>query len=303
VLNAIRRIALAASLLAAAPALAADEPSETAPREQEHTIRPELLQSGFYDAFALERFVPMTDAEMLYLARTEVADAEVELPGPRIPEPDDQRIRAKKRRFKTRYKMQERTLGVALQPAFAMLQGSVVGGAFDNGFAFTARFIAQVSPANQVFLDIGYSRHDMKNPRPMFFRTAVTENSGFSGQLEVWNPAIFFAFTFPVGAGPRSKPMFIPKTYVGMGPMYTQAKGRVTNSGSKGTVTGHGTQPFVQFTPGLGMDVRVLDFFFIGAEIRERITLPTKRPDQTAEFSIPKLYVFEAALNFSYMFY
>ena len=262
-------------------------------------IRPELLESSLFEELELERFIEMTDEEALLLARADGID----LDEPPTPEPDEQRIKARRKRFKTRYRMQERTLGVALQPAFAMLQGSVVGGAFDNGFAFTARFIAQVSPANQIFLDIGYSRHDMKNPRPMFFRTAVTDDSGFSGQLEVWNPAVYFAFTFPVGASARSKPMFIPKTYVGMGPMYTQASGRVTNSGSKGTVTGHGTQPFLQFTPGVGLDVRVLDFFFIGLELRERITLPTKRPSQTAEFSIPKLYIFEGALNFSYMFY
>lgn len=279
------------SALLASPAFAADEP---------HTIAPELAAASFLESMELDRFHPMTDEEMLLVAQYEAGP---DIDGPQIPEPDEQRIKARKRRFKTRYKMQERTLGFALQPAFAMLQGSVVGGAFDNGFAFTARFIAQVSPANQIFLDIGYSRHDMKNPRPMFFRTAVTESSGFSGQLEILNPAVFAAFTFPVGASARSKPMFIPKTYVGMGPMYTTADGKVTNSGSKGTVTGHGTQPFLQFTPGLGLDVRVLDFFFIGFEMRERITLPTKRPDQTAEFSIPKLYVFEGALNFSYMFY
>jgi hypothetical protein len=244
---------------------------------------------GFVDALEIDGF--------------ELTAAGPDLDPPEIPQPDEQRIRAKKKRYKTRYRMQERTFGVALQPSWAVLQGSVVGGAFDNGFAFTARFIAQVSPANQAYLDIGYSRHDMKNPRPMFFRTAVTDDSGFSGQLEIWNPALYFAFTFPVGAGPRSKPMFIPKLYVGMGPMYTQASGKVTNSGSKGTVTGHGTQPFVQFTPGIGMDVRVLDDFFIGFDLRERITLPTKRPSQTAEFSIPKLYVFEGAVNFAYMFY
>ena len=290
----MRTLVLAASCLLAVPAFA-DEP---------HTIAPELGAMSFLESMELDRFTPMTDAEILVLARHEAgASAGPDIDGPLPPDVDEQRIRARKKRFKTRYKMQERTLGFALQPAFAMLQGSVVAGAFDNGFAFTARFIAQVSPANQIFLDIGYSRHDMKNPRPMFFRTAVTENSGFSGQLEIINPAIFAAFTFPVGASARSKPMFIPKTYVGMGPMYTTADGRVTNSGSKGTVTGRGTQPFLQFTPGLGLDVRVLDFFFIGAEVRERITLPTKRPSQTAEFSIPKLYVFEGALSFTYMFY
>jgi hypothetical protein len=295
------KLALAAAALlslVAGPALA-DEPAAADPFGI--YVRPELLESALFDGLELERFIEMTHEEEVLLARAEGAGPEID--GPQIPEPDDQRIRARKKRFKTRYRMQERQLGVALQPAFAMLQGSVVGGAFDNGFAFTARFIAQISPANQIFIDLGYSRHDMKNPRPMFFRTAVTENSGFSGQLEVINPALFFAFTFPVGASARSKPMFIPKTYVGMGPMYTQASGKVTNSGSKGTVTGHGTQPFLQFTPGVGLDVRVLDFFFIGFELRERITLPTKRPDQTAEFSIPKLYIFEGALNFSYMFY
>lgn len=290
-------------LLLAAPAFAAADETASGPRPPSATAIPELVDSAFFDVFELHSFVPMTDAEMLFLAYADGDASGPELDPLQIPEPDDQRIRAKRRRFKTRYKMQEKTLGVALQPGFAMLQGSVVGGAFDNGFAFTARFIAQVSPANQIFLDFGYSRHDMKNPRPMFFRTAVTEDSGFSGQLQVYNPAIFFAFTFPVGASARSKPMFIPKTYVGMGPMYTQASGKVTNSGSKGTVTGRGTQPFLQFTPGMGLDVRVLDDFFIGLEIRERITLPTKRPDQTAEFSIPKLYVFEAAVNFAFMFY
>lgn len=291
-------LASAVSLcLFAGPAFAVD--AEDAPSSAKEgfpfrSVQPELFESSLFETLELERFIEMTDEEALLLARGDTI---------RVPQPDEQRIRARRKRFKTRYRMQERTFGVALQPAFAMLQGSVVGGAFDNGFAFTTRFIAQVSPANQVFLDIGYSRHDMKNPRPMFFRTSVTENSGFSGQLEVWNPALFFAFTFPVGAGPRSKPMFIPKTYVGMGPMYTQARGKVTNSGEKGTVTGRGTQPFVQFTPGLGLDVRVLDFFFIGFEMRERITLPTKRPSRTAEFSIPKLYIFEGALNFSYMFY
>lgn len=298
----LRRLAIAvitaslASPARAADADAAEPPPEAATPVPFRGISPFLLEANFVDALELGGLELVDEDGML------VASA-IDVGGPHIPEPHDQRIRARKKRFRTRYKMQERLLGVALQPSWAMLQGTVVGSAFDNGFAFTARFIAQVSPANQLFVDVGYSRHDMKNPRPMFFRTSVTESSGFEGVLEVWNPAIYFAFTFPVGASARSKPMFIPKTYVGMGPMYTFAHGKVTNSGAKGTVTGRGTQPFVQFTPGLGMDVRVLEFFFIGGEVRERITLPTKRPSQTAEFSIPKLYVFEGALNFSYMFY
>lgn len=290
----MRTLVLAASCLLAVPAFA-DEP---------HTIAPELGAMSFLESMELDRFTPMTDAEILVLARHEAgASAGPDIDGPLPPDVDEQRIRARKKRFKTRYKMQERTLGFALQPAFAMLQGSVVAGAFDNGFAFTARFIAQVSPINQLYVDLGYSRHDMKNPRAMFFRTAVTDSSGFSGTLQVINPAVYFAQTFPIGAGFHSRSLVIPKLYVGLGAMFTIADGTVTNSGIKGTVTGEGTQPFVQFTPGFATDVRILEDFFVGFDLRYRLTLPTTRPNQTKEFTIPKLYVFEPSLSFAWMFY
>lgn len=224
------------------------------------------------------------------------------------PEPDDARgrIGARKRNYKTRYRMQERTWGVAIMPGWAQLQGSVISDSFENGFAFTARFIAALSSSNHVYLDIAYSSHTMKNPRPMFFRTAVTPDSNFSGGLTIIAPALFFSFDFPMLGGMRSKPMLYPRTYIGMGPMYTQAQGKVTNSGSKGTVTGHGTQPFVQFTPGLALDYRLpgaLEFAFVGLDMRYRISLPTQRPDQTSEFTIPKLYVFEINFIATYYFF
>lgn len=265
-------------LATASPALADEaEPAASAPRL---LLSPYLLHASFVESLELDGFEPVE-----------------------IPEPDEQRIRARKRRFRTRYRMQERTFGASVHLSYAMLQGAVVGDSFDNGFGFTLRGIVQISAANQLYLEFGYSRHDMKNPRPMFFRTAVTPDSGYSGQLEIWNPAVYFTYNFPVGASARSKPMFIPKTFVGLGPMYTFASGKVTRSGAKGTVTGHGTQPFFQFTPGLGMDVRFLEHYFVGFELRERITLPTRRPKTTAEFSIPKVYVFESSLTFTWMFY
>ena len=274
-----------AALSAAAPA-AAEEPR--------HFISPILSQTRLIAALELDG----------------MEEIEVDLREPvDLPEPDEARggrIGAKKRKYKTRTRMQEKTWGIAVLPGYASLQGSVISDSFDNAFSFTLRFIAALSTSNHVYLDFAYSLHDMRNPRPMFFRTAVTPDSGYSGQLQIIAPALFFSFDFPMLGGMRSKPMLYPRTYVGMGPMYTQASGKVTNSGSKGTVTGRGTQPFVQFTPGLGIDYRLpgaLEFAFVGVDLRYRISLPTQRPDQTSEFTIPKLYVFEANFIATYYFW
>lgn len=214
------------------------------------------------------------------------------------------RINVKRKNYgRSRGRLAERRFGVAIQPGYAMLEGDVVKRSFDSGFAFTARFIANVSPINQIFVDLGYSRHDMKNPRAMFFRTAVTNASGYSGTLQIINPSIFFAQTFPIGAGFHSRALVVPKLYVGFGGMFTMADGTVTNSGIKGTVTGEGTQPFAQFTPGFATDVRILEDYFVGFDLRYRLTIPTTRPNQTKEFTIPKVYVFEPSLSFTWMFY
>ncbi len=42
---------------------------------------------------------------------------------------------------------------------------------------------------------------------------------------------------------------------------------------------------------------------FLEFELRHRASLPTRRPDQTAGLTIPKLYVFESALSFGCFFY
>ena len=275
-----RIAALALTLAFATPVFADDAVASAAEEGPRVFLSPFLLHASFVESLELDGFEPVE-----------------------IPEPDEQRIRARRKSYRTRYRMAERTFGAAVNLSYAMLQGSVVSDSFDNGFGFSLRGIVQIAAANQLWVDIGYSRHDMKNPRPMFFRTAVTPDSGYSGQLEIWNPAVFFTYNFPIGASARSKPMFIPKTFVGLGPMYTFATGKVTRSGQKGTVTGYGRQPFFQFTPGLGLDVRFLEHYFVGFELRERITLPTRRPETTAEFSIPKVYVFESSLTFTWMFY
>lgn len=290
----VNAAAIALTIAFASPAIALEEGAappagDDGPRV---LLSPYLLHASLLSSLEIDGVEPVEDAAGID-----------EVDGPRIPEPHEQRIQARKRRFRTRYRMQERTFGTSVHLSYAMLQGSVVSDSFDNGFGFTARFIYQISSANQVYLDIGYSRHDMRNPRPMFFRTAVTPDSGYAGQLEIWNPAAYFTYNFPIGASARSKPMFIPKTFIGLGPMYTFASGKVTRSGAKGTVTGRGTQPFFQFTPGVGLDVRFLEYYFVGFELRERITLPTRRPRTTAEFSIPKVYVFESSLTFTWMFY
>ncbi len=221
------------------------------------------------------------------------------------PEPDGAapRIGARRRNYKTRYRMQERTFGVGIQPTYVSLAGDVVKTSFRSGVGFSFRLMAQISPANQLWFDFGYSFHDMKNPRPMFFRTAVTPDSKFEGKLHVYSPAFLYAFTIPLTSGFTGRAVFLPKLYSGMGPLYTEAEGKVTNAGSKDTVTGKGTQPFFQFVLGTGLDVRVVEFGFVGFELRYRASLPTRRPDQTAEFTIPKIYVFESALSFGYFFY
>lgn len=214
------------------------------------------------------------------------------------------RINVKRKNYgRARGRLQERRFGAAIQPGYAMLEGDVIKRSYGSGFAFTARFIANITPINQMFVDIGYSRHDMKNPRAMFFRTAVTPESGYSGTLQIINPSVFFAQTFPLGAGFHNRALVIPKIYLGLGAMFTMADGTVTNSGIKGTVTGQGTQPFAQFTPGFATDVRILEDYFIGLDLRYRLTVPTSRPNQTKEFTIPKVYVFEPSLSFTWMFF
>lgn len=288
--RALPSIALGAALFFALPARAE---TGAAPADVEDPI---VLEMPFFTGAAL-----MLAAADIVEADMVEADMETDL-GPY--EAKRGRINVKRKNYgRTRGRLAERRFGFALQPGYAMLEGDVVKRSYGSGFAFTARFIAQVSPINQLYVDLGYSRHDMKNPRAMFFRTAVTDASGFSGTLQVINPAVYFAQTFPIGAGFHSRSLVIPKLYVGLGAMFTIADGTVTNSGIKGTVTGEGTQPFVQFTPGFATDVRILEDFFVGFDLRYRLTLPTTRPNQTKEFTIPRLYVFEPSLSFAWMFY
>ena len=196
-----------------------------------------------------------------------------------------------------------RTFGVQILPAYAILTGQVVGRAFNNGPTITIRLLANMSSANQFMLDISYGIHSMKDPRPMFFRTAVTPTSSYSGELDVICPAIYYAEVVPLGEDFHHAATILPKFYIGLGPMISKASGRVTNAGDKGTVTGQGTQPFLQFTPGLAVDARVYDYVFVGADFKYRITVPTQRPDLAKEFTIPKMYVFEAGLSAGYFFY
>lgn len=225
-----------------------------------------------------------------------------------LPEPDEKkrrggRINVRKGRHSNRYKLKERTFGVSLIPSYAIMQGDTIKASFADGIGFTLRGVWAMSSANQFFFDLSYSRHDMSNPRAMFFRTAVTSNSEYSGVLQIYSPAFYYTYSFPIGAGTHSRALFMPRLYLGMGPLFTQASGRVTNAGDKGTVTGQGSQPFLQFTPGFLFDVRVMEHAFVGLDMKYRITIPTSRPNQTKEFAIPKVYVFEPGLSFTYMFW
>ncbi len=204
---------------------------------------------------------------------------------------------------RNRRKFDERRLGIAFVPGWAMLTGEVVGKAFGPGPVGTIRLLVNASTATQVFFDLSYSTHPMKDPTPMFFRTAVTKQSHYSGQMNVICPAVFYAATLPIGADFHRKAFFIPKLYIGLGPLISLASGKVTNAGTKGTVTGSGTQPFIQFTPGLAFDVRVAEFVFVGVDFKYRVTIPTVRANETKEFSIPKMYVFESGLSASYFFW
>lgn len=216
------------------------------------------------------------------------------------------RIHASHGSFHTHYQLDERRFGVALQPGYAMIAGGkVVEQAFAGGPSITLRLIANVSGANSFYLDFDLSHHAMRDPKPMLFRTSVPSSASFSGQMTVIAPAIYYAFTIPIGEDFHHRAMFLPKLYLGVGPMYATSNGTVNGAGSKGTVSGHGTQGFFQFTPGIGVDFRVpsLDFFFVGVDLRYRISVPTERPNFAKEFTIPTLYILEPALNVAYMFY
>ena len=216
------------------------------------------------------------------------------------------RIHATHGNFHTHYQLDERRFGVALQPGYAMLEGGkVVQAAFSAGISGTVRLIANVSGANAFYLDFTFSHHAMRDPKPMLFRTSVPSSASFSGQMNVFAPTIYYAFTSPVGEDFHHRALFLPKLYVGVGPMYAVSNGPVNGAGSKGPVSGHGTQGFVQFTPGLGLDFRIpaLDWMFVGFDVRYRISVPTERPNFARDFTIPTLYIFEPALNVAYMFY
>ena len=225
-----------------------------------------------------------------------------------VPPPDEARggrINATHGHFHTHYKLDERTFGFAIQPSYVMLEGGkVVQSSFSAGPGITARFIANL-PGGAIYVDFAYSHHAMRNPRAMLFRTAYTQNSSYSGEMSIFAPAVYYAYTFPIGEDFHRRAFLMPKLYVGLGPMITIANGRITNAGSKGTVTGQGNQPFFQFTPGFGVDFRVpgIDYAFVGLDARYRLTLPTSRPTIAHEFSIPTIYTFEPALNLQYMFY
>lgn len=223
-----------------------------------------------------------------------------------LPEPDGYYRGGRIRRGGSRHLRRAkdiRTFGVEVIPGYAILTGQVVGKAFGPGPVGTIRLMVNASTANQFFLDLSYQTHPMKDPRPMFFRTSVTPQSGFSGQMNIFCPAIYYAAVLPIGETFHSSAWFTPKFYLGLGPIISTASGKVTNAGSKGTVTGKGAQPFVQFTPGLQFDFRVYDYVFVGADFKYRLTVPTQRPDLTAEFSIPKMYIFESGLSVGYFFY
>ena len=245
-------------------------------------------------------------ASALEIGGVERADADAERGTVNLPEPPESGGRISVSHgggHSNRRRFDDRRLGIGILPGWSILQGEVVGKSFGPGPVITLRLLVNASSANQFFFDLSYSNHPMRDPRPMFFRTSVTSASSFSGKMDVICPAIFYAATIPIGADFHHKAYVVPKLFLGLGPMISLASGHVTNAGSKGNVSGSGTQPFLQFTPGLAVDVRVMDFLFIGPEIKYRITVPTSRPNEPKEFSIPKMYVFEAALSASYFFW
>jgi hypothetical protein len=246
----------------------------------------------------------LSGPEEFALAGGDPGQQELDIPGPvGLPEPAEAISYTRGGSSRNRREMDQRRVGIGLMPQYSVLTGDVVGSAFGSGPGGTLRVTFNMDDANEFFLDLAYSNHPMINPRAMFFRTAVTPASGYSGNLAVYAPALFYALTIPIGGDFHHRAIFVPKLFIGVGPMISVAQGDVTNAGIKGTVNGHGTQPFLQFTPGLAFDFRVYDYFFIGPDFMYRITVPTVAPNIENEFSIPKMYIFDTGVEFKYFFY
>jgi hypothetical protein len=221
-------------------------------------------------------------------------------------EPDYQRSRRRKRRRgrrPNRYAQRERTLGFTLQTGFALPIGNTIGSAYGIGGMALGRFVFHLGDSALVFFDIRWSYHVLKNARPLFFRTAFGPSSTEGGTLQLLSPAIFYGYSIPLGYGYRNRAKINPKFYFGVGPDFTFAEAFVTNAGDLGTVRGRGTQAFIAFIPGLGIDFRLNSFFFLGADFRYHLTLPLARPSLSEEFTIPRLQVLEGGIALTYYFY
>src|SRR2546428_10965178 len=138
------------------------------------------------DSLLTRAWAPASESRLLAAAdrvsseRSDDAEEPVRKPDP----PQDGRIRATHGSFHNRFALDERRFGVGIQPGYAMIQGgSVVKGAYTDGPSITLRLIASVSEAQHFYLDIAWSHHGMRDPRPMLFRTAYTPSSGWARPL------------------------------------------------------------------------------------------------------------------------
>lgn len=237
---------------------------------------------------------------------TNAADSGVE-DGGRTPEPDYQRRRPRRRRrrgkYKPKYRKRERTLGFSLQTGMAIPIGKTIGNAYNPGAMAVGRFNFHLGDSTMVFFEARWSYHVLKSARPMFFRTSVTPSSSEGGTLHTVGGAAYYGYSIPLGYGFQNRARINPKFYFGIGPDFTFAQAFITNTGQKGTVRGEGTQAFLAFIPGLGLDIRLNEFFFLGIDVRHHFTLPLARPSVAFEFTIPRMQLFEAGASLSYYFY
>lgn len=221
---------------------------------------------------------------------------------------DEQRRRPRRRKkrrgkYRPKYKKAERTLGFQLQSGITLPIGKTIGNAYNPGVMTDARFAFHLGDGTLVYIDARWSYHVLRDARPLFFRTAVTPSSSSGGTLHTVSPIISYGYAIPLGYGFQNRARVNPKFYFGAGPTFTFAQAFVTETGQKGTVTGEGTQAFLSFVPGLGLDIRLSDFFFIGVDARYHLTMPLARPSVANEFTIPRMMIFESGIAIQYYFY
>jgi len=181
--------------------------------------------------------------------------------------------------------------------------GKTVSAAFGVGPMVTGRFQFHLGDSAVVYIDVRWSYHVLKDPRPLFFRTAETDASTSGGTMHTLTPAVFYGYAIPLGYGYQSRAKVNPKLYFGIGPDFTFSQAFITAAGTKGTVQGNGTQAFLAFIPGLGVDIRLNEFFFLGIDARYHVTIPLARPSLQSEFTLPNLQIFEAGAALSFYFY